>query len=316
MQGTVAITDEGWYEFLSAQPSLHEVNFWSPSPRRAVKAEPFSPFFFKLRAPYNAICGFAYFARWSALPDWLAWECFKEGNGCASLEELRNRLGEIRQRIRFKSEGSLSEIGCTLLVHPTFFRREDWIRQPSDWPIRTQNSKRYDLEVGEGARIWQECLARESKVVARVAPGKDALVEDRARFGAPQLIARRLGQGTFRVAVTDAYGRACAVTEEHSLPALDAAHIKPYAQNGPHEVGNGLLLRADLHRLFDWGYLTVTADHRLEVSPRLREDYHNGRSYYPLHGQEIRVPAVRALVPRAEFLQWHNENVFLRSPFG
>jgi putative restriction endonuclease len=310
--GTIAITDEGWYEFLAARPGLHEVNFWSPSPRRAVRAESFSPFLFKLRAPFNAICGFAYFAQWSALPDWLAWECFQEGNGCASVEELRSRLGRIRQRIGFKAEGPLSGIGCTLLVHPTFFPREDWVRQPSDWPVRTQNSKKYDLEMGEGARVWQECLARESKVVVRTVPDKNEVVTEGARFGAPQLVARRLGQGTFRVAVTDAYSRACAVTEEHSLPALDAAHIKPYAQNGPHDVGNGLLLRADLHRLFDWGYLTVSPNCRLEVSSRLKKDYDNGRSYYPLHGKKIRVPISPILLPRAEFLQWHNENVFLR----
>jgi putative restriction endonuclease len=80
----------------------------------------------------------------------------------------------------------------------------------------------------------------------------------RERYGTPQLVAPRLGQGAFRVAVIEAYGRACAVTGEHSLPALDAAHIRSYDQEGPHEVRNGILLRADLHRLFDKGYLTVT----------------------------------------------------------
>ncbi len=311
MIGTIAITDEGWYEFLSARPSLHEVNFWSPSPRRAVRAEPFSPFFFKLRAPHNVICGFAYFAKWSALPDWLAWDCFGEGNGCGSLQELKTRLTAIRQRIGFTSEGSLSEIGCTLLVHPTFFPREEWVRQPADWPVRTQNSKKYDLESGEGARVWQECLARSSKIVGRVTADEAGTLEESARYGTPRLVATRLGQGTFRVAVTDAYGRACAVTGEHSLPVLDAAHIKPYAQNGPHEVGNGLLLRADIHRLFDTGYLTVTPTLHLEVSPRLRQDYQNGRSYYPLHGKEISAPTDRSLLPRADYLQWHNEHVFL-----
>jgi putative restriction endonuclease len=91
--------------------------------------------------------------------------------------------------------------------------------------------------------------------------------------------------------VTDAYGRACAITSEHSLPALEAAHIRSFAQDGPHEVANGILLRADLHRLFDKGYVTVTPDHRLEVSSRLKADYSNGRSYYPLSGQAVRLPA-------------------------
>jgi predicted restriction endonuclease len=67
------------------------------------------------------------------------------------------------------------------------------------------------------------------------------------------------------VAVTDAYGRSCAVTREHSLPVLEAAHIRPCAQAGAHDVRNGLLLRSDLHRLFDIGYVTVTPDLRLEV---------------------------------------------------
>jgi HNH endonuclease len=63
--------------------------------------------------------------------------------------------------------------------------------------------------------------------------------------------------------------------------------IQPYAKDGPHDVRNGVLLRADLHRLFDQGYVTITPEYRLEVSPRLKEDYRNGRSYYPLHGASV-----------------------------
>ena len=131
-----------------------------------------------------------------------------------------------------------------------------------------------------------------------------------ARYGEARLVRPRLGQGTFRIAVLDAYGRGCAVTEEHSLPALEAAHIQPFAYDGPHEVPNGLLLRADLHRLFDTGYVTVTPKLRLEVSARLKTDYHNGRSYYPLHGAPVRIPSVAAHRPQPAFLEWHNEHCF------
>jgi hypothetical protein len=110
------------------------------------------------------------------------------------------------------------------------------------------------------------------------------------RFGKPVFVRPRLGQGAFRLAVTAAYSRACSVTGEHSLPALEAAHIRPYAEGGEHEVNNGILFRSDLHRLFDRGYVTVTPDFRLEVSNRLRLDYDNGRSYYPLHGSKVMVP--------------------------
>ena len=96
--------------------------------------------------------------------------------------------------------------------------------------------------------------------------------------------------------VTDAYARACAVTGEHSLPALEAAHIKPFAAEGPHEINNGVLLRSDLHKLFDAGYVTVTSERRLEVSRRLRDDFQNGKSYYPLYGQVVSLPPLNRII--------------------
>lgn len=80
----------------------------------------------------------------------------------------------------------------------------------------------------------------------------------------------------------------------------------------PHEVSNGLLLRADIHRLFEQGYITVTPDLRLHVSDRLRADYQNGRSYYPLNGAPIAVPRGERERPSPAVLEWHNENAFLR----
>jgi putative restriction endonuclease len=198
-----------------------------------------------------------------------------------------------------------------VVVNATFFSREEWIPQPRDWPPRNLRPMRYDLAVGEGGRVWAECLAR-------VEPNRELRVaevetdSESQRYGSAVLIRPRLGQGAFRVSVTDAYNRACAVTQEHSLPALEAAHIRPFAKEGPHEVRNGLLLRADLHRLFEQGYVTVMPDYTLEVSDRLRHDYHNGRSYYPLRGTRISAPALETERPTPDLLAWHNQNVFLQ----
>jgi putative restriction endonuclease len=122
----------------------------------------------------------------------------------------------------------------------------------------------------------------------------------------------RLGQGAFRVLVTDAYHRRCAVTGEKTLPVLKAAHIKPYADRGPHVTNNGILLKSDFHTLFDKGYITIDRDYRLDVSPRLQQDYGNGRDYYKYHGQRLfNLPDQESQRPGREFLEWHNENVFL-----
>jgi putative restriction endonuclease len=132
----------------------------------------------------------------------------------------------------------------------------------------------------------------------------------RPAFGTPALIRPRLGQGAFRVMVTDAYGRRCAVTNERTLPVLEAAHIKPYSLVGTHEVSNGLLLRSDLHTLFDRGYVTVTPDLRLRVSGRIHEEFDNGGDYYAFDGRTIRAPDAPDERPSRDLLEWHADTVF------
>jgi putative restriction endonuclease len=308
--GTIAPTDFGWYDYLSRRASFDEVNFWTPSTHFAFRADGFSPFLFKLKAPHNAICGFGYFARYSALPDWLAWDCFGEANGYSSLVSMREKVAEIRKRMRYVGTERLAEIGCIVVVNVSFFPREEWIPQPIDWPVRNLRPMRYDLEHGEGARVWGGCLDR-APLYERSSAAQPSEVGMATRYGAPVLVRPRLGQGAFRVAVTDAYERACAVTGEHSLPVLEAVHIRPFAQDGPHVVSNGLLLRADLHRLFEQGYVSISTRNRLEVSERLRADYNNGKTYYPFRGSLVALPKVESERPDPELLHWHHENVFL-----
>ena len=101
------------------------------------------------------------------------------------------------------------------------------------------------------------------------------------------------------------------MTGERTLPVLEAAHIKPYAAGGAHNITNGLLLRSDIHTLFDRGYVTVTTDYRLEVSRRIREEYENGRDYYALSGLELRLPKAEIARPDPTLLDWHNRHRFL-----
>src|SRR5712692_8913544 len=203
---------------------------------------------------------------------------------------MKSRLDGIGSQNALQGRTGQKQIGCIILADAVFFPEHPWIPQPTDWGRQNLRHKRYDLTQGEGRRLWDECQDRVG-LVRTPATTAPVIRESMARYGDPVLVRPRLGQGAFRVVVTDAYGRACAVTGEHSLPALEAAHIKPFAAEGPHEISNGLLLRSDLHRLFDAGYVTLTPERRLEVSGRLREDFQNGRSYYPLHGQSVSFPS-------------------------
>ena len=305
MVGYFGVTDAGWYMHLSRLAGPRDANFWRPS-ARTYRLPVGTPFFFKLKSPHHAVAGFGFFANFTVLPDWLAWDTFGEANGVADLAELRERLTTIRRGARIEADAQ-GRIGCALIAEARFFAPDDWVAAPKDWKPRTQSGERYDLMKGEGARIWNECLAR----AGIAAPVPADAVKVKARFGAPVIYRPRLGQGIFRVQVLDAYGRACAVTGEHSLPVLEAAHIKPYSRGGEHDVTNGLSLRSDLHRLFDKGYVTVDEEQRFVVGRRLKEDFANGRSYYVLHGCPLDAPAEAGVSPSAAALAWHREQVFL-----
>lgn len=105
------------------------------------------------------------------------------------------------------------------------------------------------------------------------------------------------------------------MTREHSLPVLDSAHIRPYAEGGTHEVRNGILLRTDIHRLYDRGYVTITADLEFRVSDALREEFDNGKVYYELgavgaESRRVAVPSDPTQQPDRDLLSWHGERVF------
>lgn len=306
--GFVAPTDHDWYRFLFARPELSEVNFWRPKPDRFAAVNWGEPFFFKLKAPYNKIGGFGLVSGFEALPLWQAWDMFGKANGAANEFELLKSIDTLGPTTGI-GQGLNRVIGCVAVNEPIFFAPDDWVAPPADWSPSIMRGKRYDLTTGDGARIWRECVER---AAARPAGGPEWVGEALAEqlVGKPVLIKPRLGQATFRLAVLDAYGGQCAVTTEHSLPVLEAAHIRPWAEGGMHEIRNGIPLRRDIRRLFDLGYVTVRPDMQFVVSPKLEHDFHNGHVYYELDGREIRVPESASLRPSAELLTWHGDVVF------
>lgn len=297
----VGITDRNWFEFLR-QRNSEEVNFWQPSAkRRAAILNAGAPFLFKLHAPYNFIVGGGFFVRYSALPARLAWEAFGQDNGVADYAALKLR---VEQYSRTSLIGD-PEIGCNVLNRPFFWPEDEWIPAPNDWSPNIVQGKGYGLHEPVGARLWSE-------VTERLEPPPSSQAGDSPRFGADYLTHARLGQGAFRVLVTDAYQRRCAITGEKTLPVLEAAHIRPYAEDGPHLVSNGLLLRSDLHTLFDRGYVTVTDDLRVLVSRRIREEFSNGHEYYRHDGKPLLfTPSSPDERPLRDFLNWHNASCFL-----
>ncbi len=293
----VGVTDNQWFRFLRDR-SPDEVNFWKPGGQPFKALQPGGLFFFKLHAPQRMIAGYGVFISSSILPLKLAWEAFGEKNGVASLGDFQRRIA------RFRRDNNPNPMITNIILAQPVFRPDDgFISQPNSWKDSIVVGKGFSADSPEG-RVMMK-FAENPLLNIGI-----ELFDNQPNAFAERMQRVRLGQGAFRVMVTDGYQRRCAISGERTLPVLEAAHIKPYAKEGPHNIRNGLLLRSDIHTLFDDGYITVTPDYHVEVSKRIREEYDNGRDYYRHHGNQLLVLPPKDQQPLKEYLLWHNNEVY------
>ena len=259
-----------------------------------------TPFLFKLKSPLNVIGGggFIDYSQQLTLRD--AWEYYDVKNGAASLAQLEGMIGRYLQRPATGDD----TIGCTILSQPFFFAPSEYLAPPEDWKTEIVSAKYYDFSNPVTSRLLRDVQARRPQVQPEIS------IAPFGGTGKPTLRLPRHGQGTFRRLVLSAYDNQCAVTGEHTIPVLQASHIKPFADTLEHEVQNGISLRADIHTLFDRGYVTITPEHRFLVSDALRRDFSNGRVYYKHNGEVVHLPQSPALRPKPEFLEWHGDKIF------
>jgi putative restriction endonuclease len=307
----VGVTDGGWFRFLAARPNATEVNFWQPSGGREFRVlSPGEPFFFKTHYPHNRVVGGGFFSDSARLKVSEAWELFGESNGVASIEQMRARISHYRRVPLGTGEDPL--IGCLFVRDVRFFPPDSAMAPPPGFARNIVQGKSYDLAEPSVAPYFADLMQLTLGAVVELdfsqpwhRPGPV--------FGDPRLAPYRLGQRSFQAVVLDAYQRRCAITGTHISPVLQAAHIRPVAAGGEHRLDNGLLLRSDVHTLFDRGYLGVDPKYRLLVSRRLREDFSNGDRYYAIARNVIGLPERKVDRPKSEFLAWHMDEIFQAS---
>jgi putative restriction endonuclease len=308
MKAYVGVTDGDWYRFLAASPDVNEVNFWRPSGRHEFRVlTPGEPFFFKTHHPHNRVVGGGFYSGFAQLRISEAWEFFGPANGVVSLEQMRIRVGRYRRAAI--SAGEDPVVGCVFIRDTRFFPADMPADPPPGFAPNIVQGKGYDLESHPESSYFEELLRRLLGADIEL-DLTDAWHRPGPVYRDPRLQRRRLGQLAFQAVVLNAYGRRCAVTGDRIRPVLQAAHIRPLPAGGEHRLDNALLLRSDVHTLYDRGYLGVDTKHRLLVSPRLRHDFGNGEQLYARAGEHIAVPERRPDRPNAEFLEWHLDEVF------
>ena len=142
-----------------------------------------------------------------------------------------------------------------------------------------------------------EQALEELLTAAGIEPPPDVDQRDYAR----RIIAVRRGQQAFRQGLLRAFDRTCCISGSQVEATLEAAHIRPFRATGSHAPGNGLLLRADLHTLFDLRLVTVLPYGTVRVAPELR-----GSEYQEFDERQIRRPADVGHAPLRDALAEHN----------
>lgn len=201
-------------------------------------------------------------------------------------------------------------------------------------PRRTDQGNRYDrlFKVGKGAfevydpfqhGIWEiypdaasgsrfgVSVRRVSNPVEQALADAEEAAEQGITFDPKDIadarkrvtadIVRRRGQPAFRKALMGAYDSACAITGCNLPAVLEAAHIYPYKGGHTNVLSNGILLRADIHTLFDLRLIAIESEKMvIRISPELI-----GTDYATLDGSSVRLPKQVSDRVSAEALDWH-----------
>lgn len=211
---------------------------------------------------------------------------------------------------RLKTEAAASALADAIRPNPVlsaalqapgqreFLRKQIYSVLASD--CEHLSSRLIEVHTHQDARPGDRSMLQELLAWEHRHEDRDAFEDLRRR----QLTSRvaRTGQADFRQQLLRAYERHCAMSDADADRALDAAHIIPFL--GPHsnKTRNGLLLRGDLHTLFDDGLLTVQTGctFKIEVHATLQPTV-----YGQLHGNPLRLPVRPQDCPDPEALDWH-----------
>jgi hypothetical protein len=250
------------------------------------------------------------FLRWYFAPDYITF-FLSEDVSSMETERLRSKLSDPFWRARAKYGGpafhaqnerdlrAVKEFILDRLEIPDDERSRLFTERPGDLdpsPLASNENQRSESQ-GTGE---VQPASQDNSVQMNNPAINDGNSQDERQRKVAEIILRPK-QAEFRKRLIDAYEGRCAITRCSAPLALQAAHIVPVNENGTDSVRNGILLRADLHLLFDAGLITINHDGwTVEIAPMLA-----GTGYETLAGNTVRVPDDEAKQPSAFSLNMH-----------
>ncbi|WP_336514914.1 HNH endonuclease [Pollutibacter soli] len=292
----VSPTDLNWFNYLKDNGFNSFVNFWTPTPWNVSKLSIGDKLYFLLKSPYRKLGGFGEFVLYKNISATEAWNEFGLRNGRASQELMFESIINYLQRnskVINNDDFSVNthRIGCIVLKNCEYWD-EEYFMSPNDLGISfpSQVVKMKYFQQAE-PQIFENLNANEFVLI------DDDLPRHR------RLATVRVGQGMFKGRILGAYNNQCCVSGPCLPELLEAAHIQPYINKNSNHIRNGILLRVDIHRLYDNGLLYIDEEYVINVSPLVLDPY-----YQSFNGTKITLPARIANHPSKQALCLRKES--------
>ena len=282
-------TDHDWFNFCKNHPELTEVNFWQPSAKKFRVVDEGAIFFFRRKAPINLIGGFGTLVCSENASIGRLWADLEISNGIESEQDFIDRVKRYRKS-EYVDQHTL--VGFKILIDPVFLDEKDWFELPKDWSENIVTGKAYSSDSNGGQYLLKKYRELQKETTQSEDKYKEIFgFEESPQAGYKTGKAKiRIGQNLFRLSLLSAYQGRCAVTGTDVPEVLDAAHIQKFSENPNHAINNGLLLRKDIHTLFDCGYLEITEDYKVQLTEKFKLSHEKSSSYIQYEGKKITLP--------------------------
>lgn len=271
------------------------INFWTPTGWEPKKINPGDMFYLFLKSPYRKVGGYARYVYSFQLTVRDAWNKFGQANGASDINMMLEQLSSIRgSRI---DENTI--IGCIMLQDPVFLPDNEFF-----------DSMEIGVEIKQAMQKFKYIkgaeIIRQEYTIDKI---DDYILNEEATVEYTlSAHKRRIGQSTFREKLLELY-RKCAVTREDYPLVLEAAHIDPYIGESSNYPQNGLILRSDVHKLFDANLLAIDTNYHVKLSNILA-----GTSYERFENEPIVLPENKNFYPSEDALKRRIEKLFVFNP--
>lgn len=263
----IANTDVDWFQFLKEKCFTDMVNFWTPTPWNITGLQEGDLIYFMLKSPIRKLGGYGRFVKYENMTRDDAWNEFGFRNGCRTKRDFIDRMTGYRESNRVRDlNGDI--IGCIVLSYCVFWDEKDY-KNVEDYGLEFSKNIVKLKYYKDGNRLLNEVEPVGTRPSYQIV--NETVVQKRASSRSV-----RYGQSKFKSLITDTYNGHCCISGESCPELLEAAHIQPYIDERSNHPQNGLLLRVDLHTLFDNGLLSIDDDYRVRISGQVESEYYCG----------------------------------------